>query len=94
MVTTMISVCADREVEIQAQKIFASHGLDMNTAINLFLDQTVLQNDIPFTPSTPVEIIKAKREAMFGCLRGKYDIADDFDEPLDDFKEYNVDYIW
>ena len=28
------------------------------------------------------------RDAMFGCLRGEYKIADDFDAPLDDFKEY------
>ena len=32
--------------------------------------------------------IKKSREAMFGCLRGEYKIADDFDAPLEDFKEY------
>ena len=31
---------------------------------------------------------KNSREAMFGCLRGQYKIADDFDAPLEDFKEY------
>jgi len=31
---------------------------------------------------------KNPRAAMFGYLRGKYKIADDFDAPLDDFKEY------
>jgi len=87
MATTMISISADSDIELKAQKIFASHGLDMNTAINLFLDQTVKQNDIPFTPSTPIEILQAKRDAMFGCLRGKYDIADDFDEPLNEFNK-------
>ena len=28
------------------------------------------------------------RESMFGCLRGEYKIANDFDAPLEDFKEY------
>ena len=28
------------------------------------------------------------RELMFGCLRGEYKIANDFDAPLEDFKEY------
>jgi len=28
------------------------------------------------------------REIMFGCLRGEYKIANDFDAPLEDFKEY------
>ncbi|MBW8050220.1 MAG: DUF2281 domain-containing protein [Solirubrobacterales bacterium] len=29
-----------------------------------------------------------KREKGFGCLKGKVWMADDFNEPLDDFKEY------
>ena len=28
------------------------------------------------------------RKAMFGCLRGKYNISDDFDAPLEDMREY------
>ncbi|MDR2183631.1 MAG: DUF2281 domain-containing protein [Clostridiales bacterium] len=31
---------------------------------------------------------KNSRAAMFGCLRGQYKIARDFDSPLEDFKEY------
>ena len=28
------------------------------------------------------------REAMFGCMKGKMWMPDDFDAPLEDFKEY------
>jgi len=87
MATTIINVSTDSEIETKAQEIFASHGLDMASAINMFLDQTVKQNDIPLVSLTPEQKVKSNRDAMFGCLRGKYDIADDFDEPLDDFKE-------
>jgi len=31
---------------------------------------------------------KKSRELMFGYLRDEYTIADDFDAPLEDFKEY------
>ena len=31
---------------------------------------------------------KNSRAAMFGCLRDQYKISDDFDAPLEDFKEY------
>ena len=31
---------------------------------------------------------KLTREEVFGCMRGKFNIPDDFNEPLDDFKEY------
>ena len=30
----------------------------------------------------------AKRISEFGCAKGTFKIADDFDEPLDDFKDY------
>jgi hypothetical protein len=29
-----------------------------------------------------------KRRAMFGCMKGKMWISDDFDAPLDELKEY------
>ena len=32
--------------------------------------------------------IGAKRRAMFGCMKGKMWIADDFDAPLEEMKEY------
>ena len=31
---------------------------------------------------------KMTREEMLGCMRGKFKMADDFDAPLEDFKEY------
>jgi hypothetical protein len=30
----------------------------------------------------------AKRIPKFGCAKGIFKMADDFDEPLDDFREY------
>jgi DNA-damage-inducible protein J len=88
MPTTNINIRADSEIKRKAQVIFSSLGLDMSTAINLFLRQTVRQNDLPFILSTTTKPYKSDRDTMFGYLRGKYKIADDFDEPLDDFKEY------
>jgi len=31
---------------------------------------------------------KMSREEVFGCMRGQFEMSDDFDAPLDDFKEY------
>jgi len=31
---------------------------------------------------------KKNRHAAFGYLKGKINVPDDFNEPLDDFKEY------
>ena len=87
MQTTHINIRSDVETKSRAQEIFASLGLDMSTAINMFLRQTVRQNDLPFVLTTNVKPRKTMAE-MFGCLRGEYKIADDFDAPLEDFKEY------
>ena len=88
MAMTNINIRADSEIKSKAQKIFSSLGLDMSTAINLFLHQTIRQNDLPFILSTGVKSNKASRNAMFGYLRGEYKTSSDFDAPLDDFKEY------
>ena len=31
---------------------------------------------------------KRTREEFLGCMRGQFKMAEDFDAPLDDFKEY------
>ena len=31
---------------------------------------------------------KVSRASMFGCMKGKMQMPDDFDAPLEDFKEY------
>jgi len=88
MPMTNINIRSDSEIKRKAQEIFSSLGLDMSTAINLFLRQTVRQNDLPFVLSTRAKSGKNPRDAMFGYLRGEYKIASDFDRPLDDLREY------
>ena len=39
---------------------------------------------LTFTPKSE----KQKKERVFGCAKGKYRMADDFDAPLEDFKDY------
>ncbi len=46
-VSTSISIDAD--VKAQAQALFADFGLDLSTAINIFLKQSVRENCIPFS---------------------------------------------
>ncbi|MCL1917224.1 MAG: type II toxin-antitoxin system RelB/DinJ family antitoxin [Peptococcaceae bacterium] len=99
MSITNINIRTDSEIKTRAQEIFAMLGLDMTTAINLFLRQTVRMNDIPFVLSTrkakpeeaqeiPKENVGPLFEYGRGCMKGKMWMADDFDAPLEDFKEY------
>lgn len=93
MSVTNINVRTDSEIKAKAQEIFATLGLDMTTAINLFLRQTVRMNDIPFIITTREATEKTLKESVrpsfeYGSMAGKIWMSDDFDEPLDDFKEY------
>jgi len=38
----------DNDVKKQAQELFAQFGLDMTTAVNMFLKQSIRQRGIPF----------------------------------------------
>ena len=46
--TTSVYTRVEPEIKEQADKIFATLGIPMTSAINLFLRQVVLQKGIPF----------------------------------------------
>jgi len=79
-----INIRVDSNVKNQAQDVFAALGMDMTTAINIFLRQAIRKNGIPFELVTESQ----KKAPKFGCMKGKIWMSDDFDEPLEDFKEY------
>lgn len=51
-VMTSMSIRMDRAVKEQSQQLFKSLGLDMTTAINIFLRQSLLQGGLPFEVTT------------------------------------------
>jgi len=89
MSATNINIRTDSETKARAQQIFSTLGLDMTTAVNLFLRQTVRMNDLPFVLTTKTAPgTKGELPYGRGCMKGKMWIAEDFNAPLDDFKEY------
>lgn len=46
-VSTNVSIDAD--VKAKAQELFADLGIDLSTAINIFLRQSIRENAIPFS---------------------------------------------
>lgn len=43
-----MNIRTDKDVKIAAEKIFEELGLNMTTAVNIFLRQTIRENGIPF----------------------------------------------
>ncbi len=48
MTTTNLNIKTDKEIKEQAEIIFSELGLNMTTAINMFLKTIVRENGIPF----------------------------------------------
>ena len=84
---TNINIRVDVDVKNKVQNVFSALGLDMSTAINIFLRQVIRKNGIPFELLVDQSQSKAPQ---LGCMIGKMWEADDHDwfEPLEDFKEY------
>ena len=64
MVTTNLNVRTEKVVKEKAEAIFNELGLNMTTAINIFLRTTIRENGIPFDLklSEPNEVTKAAIE--------------------------------
>ena len=64
--TTTINVNVDAEIKKEATNILKGLGLNMSTAINMFLTQIVKRDGIPFeitNPKPSKETIQALKEA-------------------------------
>ena len=128
-----ITIDTDKGIGAQAQAIFEKLGLDVKTAFNLFLHQTVNRRGIPFTltleqeaipdapkketsdepwndfpliiplgePDYTEEQIRAMQEyeartglkavrppPQYGSCKGLIHVPDDFDDPIEEMKEY------
>ena len=53
MAATTININSDSELKAKAQSVLNDLGLDMSTAINVFLSQVVSRQSIPFEISIP-----------------------------------------
>lgn len=81
--TTNLNIRTDKDIKAQAEKICSELGLNMTTAINMFLRAMIRQNGIPFdlqleTPNkTTIEAIKEGREiAKDKSIKGYENIKD------------------
>lgn len=66
MATLPTQIRIDEEVKKQATELFGKLGLDISSAVNIFLRQSILQGGLPFEVKMPQyrpEVIEAMREA-------------------------------
>lgn len=89
MTTTNLNIRTDKDIKETAEKIYSSLGLNMTTAINMFLRASIRENGIPFDLKLNVpndETIKALDEGRMIANDGNvksYDSIDDLRRALE-----------
>lgn len=89
MATTNLNIRTDKDIKDQAERIFAELGLNMTTAINIFLRTTIRENGIPFAlkldvpnETTVAAIEEGRRIAFDSSVKG-YTNMDDLKAALE-----------
>lgn len=66
MATVPTQIRIEEELKKQAVDLFSQLGIDMSSAVNMFLKQSVLRGGLPFSvelPNYKLEVIEAMEEA-------------------------------
>ena len=89
MATTNLNIRTDKEIKDQAEKIFNELGLNMKTAVNIFLRTAIREHGIPFALKLEVpneitaEAIEEGRKLMADPSAPRYSSMDELKEALE-----------
>lgn len=89
MANSTISIRVNENLKEQAQELFKDWGLDMSTAVNIFLSQTVREQRIPFVIGGEIpnaETIAAMEEVEEMAKKGihRFSSVEDMFKELDE----------
>lgn len=90
MATTNVSIRMDTELKAQADELFAELGMNLSTAVNIFVRQSLREGGIPFeirTDRPNKETIAAMLEAENIAKDPKVKGYTDLDEMFADLKK-------
>lgn len=73
MATNNINIRIDAELKRNAEQLFAELGMNMTTAINLFLKQTIRNQAIPFS----ITMNKIPNSATLRAMRETEELVND-----------------
>ena len=86
-----VNIRIDDGLKKKADELFEALGLNMSTAFNIFIKTSIRQKGIPFSlnlGSFTNENKKIPLSESRGIWKGKVWMSDDFNEPLEEMKEY------
>jgi len=74
--TTAISIRIDSKLKKEAGKTLSAIGLDMSSAVKIFLNQVVTEKGLPFTPS----------------VRSDFEIRSEWDKSINEALKFGKKY--
>ena len=87
MATTNVSIRMDTELKAQADELFAELGMNLSTAFNIFVRQSLREGGIPFeihterpNKETIAAMLEAERIAKDPSVKGYTDLDEMFAE--------------
>ena len=78
-----LNIRIDDKLKDEAIELFNDIGIDISTAIKIFLRQSVRERRVPFIIGEPLDSSRAREEA----LEGKGKIYNNIDEKMKDTNE-------
>ena len=84
--TTPTQIRIDTNTKKRANELFATLGMDMSGAVNIFLNQCVLRGGIPFQ----VEVPRYNRETEEAIKEARKLMADDTAPTYHSMEEYHA----
>ena len=93
MAQTNINIRIDEELKKQSMELFAQLGIDMSSAMNMFLKQCVMRGGLPFAVEIPQyrsEVLEAMEEARRISKDPNTKRYSSFAEALEDLDVWNM----
>ena len=93
MATVPTQVRIDEELKKQSMELFTQLGIDMSSAVNMFLKQCVMRGGLPFAVEIPQyksEVIEAMEEARRISKDPNTKRYGSFAEVLEDLDVWNM----
>ena len=93
MATVPTQVRIDEELKKQSMELFAQLGIDMSSAMNMFLKQCVMRGGLPFAVEIPQyrsEVLEAMEEARRISKDPNTKRDGSFAEALEDLDVWNM----
>ena len=70
---TTLNIRIEENIKNKANKTLSSLGLDMSTAVKMFLNQVITENGLPFTPTKNIATLKDRwdKQTTYALKYGK-----------------------